>query len=124
MPNDFTVTSEALFKYVPKDVVEAINREREHQILKYGEDGEEHTVEAFMYLMERELVSAQVGLVMSDEDEALAQVLQVITLGVACLTRHGVVERPDRAGVVRLVTSPDTGALANQAEPEQPEKQP
>lgn len=117
MPNDFTVTTETTvkFSYLPRDMLLALNRECEYQDKKY-EFGSDESIDFFVSLMQREIADVYVSREEKDEDGMLFSVLKVISVGVACLIHHGIVERPDRAGVVQLVPSPE--------EPEQPEKQP
>lgn len=79
-----------------QDVFDAIDRERDYQDAKWGGLSERpRTVAEWLLIMQGELDEAITGWQKSSGDEkALEEILQVISVGVACLTQHGVVERP------------------------------
>ena len=70
----------------------AISRERAYQDRKWGTHG--HSVGEWLLILESELAEAKQGWVKGKGDgEALAEILQVAAVAVACLETHGVVER-------------------------------
>ena len=72
----------------------AISRERAYQAKKWGTTG--HTVGEWLLILESELAEAKQGWVKKNGDgEALAEILQVAAVAVACLEAHGVVERQE-----------------------------
>lgn len=73
-------------------VYEAVDRERMHQIGKWGI--RHHSLGEWLLIMEGELNEAKAAWVDTGEiDGALCEVLQVVAVGVACLECHGIVER-------------------------------
>lgn len=83
-----------------ENVYSAINNERSYQEKKWGATHDsEHTVGEWLLIMESELSEAKEAWVKNGGDRnALLEILQVISVGVACLEVHGVVER-ERCGV-------------------------
>jgi hypothetical protein len=73
----------------------AIERERAHQDKKWGTIRKHpHTVGEWLLIMESELAEAKAGWCKGRGDEdALKEVLQVVSVGVACLEQHGIIER-------------------------------
>lgn len=77
------------------DIINAIRRERDYQDEKWGWL-ETRSVQGWLLVMESELNEAKEAWVKTGLDEpALREILQVIAVGVACLEKHGVVERPE-----------------------------
>lgn len=78
-------------------IIAAIDRERAYQDNKWGTIQEHpHDVAAWILIMRSELAEAEQGWVKGNGDrDALAEILQVIAVGVACLEQHGVVEREE-----------------------------
>ncbi len=76
-------------------VFDAIGRERDYQDAKWGGLQERpKQVGSWLLIMQGELDEAIQAWQKSRGDEkALEEILQVISVGVACLTQHGVVER-------------------------------
>lgn len=75
-------------------IVDAIIREREYQIKKWG--NHPHTVCEWITIMRGELNEAEYGwLKQSGDEKALEEILQVIATGIACLQQHGIVERQE-----------------------------
>lgn len=73
-------------------IANAIHRERKFQQEKWGDNS--HEVGAFLLIMQKELQEAVEAWVENSGDrEALLEILQVISVGVACLEQHGIVER-------------------------------
>lgn len=73
-------------------VFEAIDREREYQLYKWG--NKEHSVPGWLLIMESELKEAKEGWVRGNGDsDALEELLQIVAVGVAALEQHGPVER-------------------------------
>jgi len=73
-------------------VFDAISREREYQISKWGQN--EHDVPGWLLIMEAELKEAKEAWVKRNGDSAaLEEILQVVAVGVAALEQHGPVER-------------------------------
>lgn len=80
-----------------KQIIDAIDRERDHQDRKWGELSERPmSVGHWLLVMEAELDEAKEGFVKTGMDSpALRELLQVVAVGIACLEQHGVVERED-----------------------------
>ena len=76
-------------------IYEAITRERQYQDKKWGHiTFHPHSVGEWLLIIESELEEAKHAWVKSPNDaEALEELLQVITTGVACLEQHGIIER-------------------------------
>ncbi len=73
------------------DISEAIARERAFQRSKYGDT--KHDLSLWVLIMERELAEVKEAIIKKTYDEARCELLQVVTVGVAALEQHGVVER-------------------------------
>ena len=73
----------------------AIARERLYQDSKWGTTEEHpHTVAEWLLIMQAELDEAKQGWLKGrGDDEALLELLQAISVGVACLEQHGICER-------------------------------
>mgnify|MGYP000994437278 FL=1 len=81
-------------------IYDAIDEEREHQIGKWGKSS--HTVGEWLLVMQAELSEACLAWVKGEGDlDALCEILQVVTTGVACMEGHGVVRRMDREELER-----------------------
>lgn len=80
-----------------REVFAAIRAERDYQDAKYGSLTERFlSLGEWLLIMEAELDEAKLGFVKSrNPDECLAEILQVVTVGVAALQQHGLVERTD-----------------------------
>lgn len=77
------------------DIINAIQRERDYQDTKWGWL-EDRTVQGYLLVMESELNEAKEAWVSTGLDEpALREILQVVAVGLACLERYCVVERPE-----------------------------
>jgi NTP pyrophosphatase (non-canonical NTP hydrolase) len=76
-------------------IYDAIDRERDFQIAKYG--NHDRTVAAWILILEAELNEAKEGWINNTgeigDQEAIKEILQVISVGVGCLENHGVIER-------------------------------
>lgn len=72
-------------------VLEAIKRERAHQ------DAEQkpHRLSKWLSLIREELYKAEAALEFGDKEDALREILQLVTVGVACLEQYGVAEREE-----------------------------
>ena len=83
-----------------EDVFAAIEREREYQDDKWGiVFNNPHEVAGWLLIMQSELNEAKESWVHSSgNEEALKEILQVISVGVACLQQHGVFERAKETG--------------------------
>lgn len=77
------------------EVVEAIEKERSYQDRKWGTIEEHpHTVGEWILIMEEFVRKARLAWVTGVGDRtALFRILQISSLGVACMEQHGVVER-------------------------------
>jgi GDP-D-mannose dehydratase len=74
------------------EVFAAIDRERLHQKRKWGHV--EHSVQAWLLVVEEELAEAKRDWVRTGKDEAaLRELVQVAACAVAALEEHGVFER-------------------------------
>jgi hypothetical protein len=79
-------------KHAPIEVIAAMCREADHQDAKGH--ASEHPVSAWLLIMQAELDEARHDWVTGHGDQdALAEVLQVMTVGLRCLMQHGIVER-------------------------------
>ena len=75
-----------------QEVYVAISRERAYQQKKWRNT--EHTVGEWLLILDSELAEAKQAWVKGrDNSEALAEILQVASVAVACLEAHGIVER-------------------------------
>jgi len=73
-------------------IYDAIGRERQYQDAKWRHNP--HTVGEWLLILEHELGEAKVAWVKgTGSNDALCEILQVISVGVACLEEHGIVER-------------------------------
>ncbi len=77
------------------DIFGAIKREREHQIRKYGDAANRpRSIGEYLLVMQIELQEAIDEWGSTDgNDGALEEILQVVSVGVACMQEHGVMER-------------------------------
>ncbi len=80
------------------DLSLAMGRERVWQEQKHGTIEERpHTVGEYLLIMERELLEAKEAWCtdphVSADTHTLEEILQVITVGAACLEQHGIVDR-------------------------------
>ena len=76
------------------DIWSAIRTERAYQDRKYGCPQERGLlIMEYLHIAQGELNEAMCSMVDGDKDAALLELLQVVAVGVACLERHGVVER-------------------------------
>lgn len=72
-------------------VFQKINLERDYQEQKWGDNP--HTVGEWLLIMQAKLDEAKQAWVKNPGDnDALEELLQVVSVGVACLEQHGVVE--------------------------------
>lgn len=67
-------------------VIEAIRRERAYQEWP-------HTIREWHGIMQKELNEAWDSLALGYDEQARQEILHVVSVGVACLQQHGVVER-------------------------------
>ena len=75
-------------------IFHAIEDERDYQEAKWGTNDEHpHDLGSWVLIMEGELQEAKDAFMKAKPDEILKEILQVITVGVACLEQHGVVTR-------------------------------
>jgi hypothetical protein len=76
-------------------VYAAIDRERSYQDQRWGSLADHpHEVGAWLTLLRRELREAEDAWCSGSGDAgALEEILQVVTVGVACLEQHGIIER-------------------------------
>ena len=66
----------------------AIQKEREYQDKKYG--GHSHTIAEWILIMEKELHEAKKAYFQNSSNEhMMAEILQVVAVGVACMEEHG-----------------------------------
>jgi hypothetical protein len=76
-------------------IMNLIRKEREYQmghgLPKAPEHGQRHSIKDWLRIMRREMVEAENGLQYGSvgRDHPLHEILQVITVGVACLEQHG-----------------------------------
>lgn len=78
-----------------EEIFNAIARERDYQGTKWGHIHDKGlSIGDWILIMEAELAEAKQGFVKSgDVDDSLLEILQVISVGVACLEQLGLVER-------------------------------
>lgn len=72
------------------DVISAMQREREYQVAKYGNDG--HSIGAWLLVIESELNEAKEAALKPKEgrDNVISEILQVMATCCACLEQHGI----------------------------------
>lgn len=88
---------EQLKKQAMKRIFLAMQKEYEFQRQKYGSDKDEfnrpvYSIGDYLCIMKRELEEAML-VVCKPDSNAIEEILQVITVGMACLLNHGLVER-------------------------------
>lgn len=74
------------------EVYEAISREREYQVAKWGSNHrQQQSVEGYLLILQREVNEAVDGWMKNTKgrDSALAEILQVAAVAVSCLEDHG-----------------------------------
>jgi hypothetical protein len=76
-----------------EEIFQAISRERDYQDKKWGI--RDHQIASWMAIMKGEMNEADIAWLKEGDKNTLKEILQVIAVGVACLERHGVVERDD-----------------------------
>ncbi|MGD2065836.1 MAG: hypothetical protein PVI43_01535 [Candidatus Bathyarchaeota archaeon] len=78
-----------------EEIIKAIKRERIYQDNKWGTIVDHpHDVPGWILIMQSELTEAVEAWVHNGgDDEALREILQVVSTGVACLQQHGIFER-------------------------------
>ena len=74
----------------------AIQRERAWQKVKYGDS--KHDLMLWVRIMAKELAEAEHAIIKQTKEDALREILQVITVGVAALEQHGCSERGEVKG--------------------------
>ncbi len=71
---------------------QAIARERKHQDEKWGHNP--HSVGEWLLILQAELDEAKQAWIKNQGDEAaLEELLQVVSVGMACIEQHGIVDR-------------------------------
>jgi hypothetical protein len=87
-------TSDEFVAFRREQVFTALREERAYQDDKWGTIEEHpHTVGEWLLIMEAELHEAKWGWVKEmGEASALAEILQVVAVGVACLEQHGIIQ--------------------------------
>lgn len=80
-------------KYFKKHVVyEAIEKERRYQDKKWGTIEENpHSLERWLAIMQGELSEAIDAFYDETREDVLAEIIQVVAVGHACLEQHGIV---------------------------------
>lgn len=79
-----------------KEVVEAVDRERDYQEHKHGSLEEHgHSAAEWMAIMNHCLTEALDHWYEGDGFKMKLCILEIVATGVACLEQHGVVERKD-----------------------------
>ena len=77
-----------------QDVFDEIKRERKYEDDLHGTIEENpHTPEEWMFIMRRELLESEAAFLDLDYDNFRQEILQVVSVGIACLEQHGVTER-------------------------------
>ncbi len=81
---------------LPGHIQYAIEREREYQLDKWGD--QPHEVGAWLTILRGELQEAEEAWCETPgDDAALCEILQRVAVGVACLEKHGVLARAQMA---------------------------
>lgn len=71
-----------------------INKERKHQDKKYGDiEKNPHTLFEWISILNGELNEAAEALLKDNDSDCLLEILQIVSVGVACLEQHGIVLR-------------------------------
>ncbi|MFW5895171.1 MAG: hypothetical protein ACOCT9_00355 [archaeon] len=77
-----------------KEVYEAIDRERDYQDEKWGSIEENHHyIARWLMICADELYEASMADSVKNKEEVLKEILQMVSVGIACLEQHGIVER-------------------------------
>ena len=86
-------------KPIKEQVFEAIKRERKFQDKKWGSLSEHpHTVGEWILIMQKELREASDAWCSKRGDVGvLEEILQVVSVGFACMEQHGFIERTELA---------------------------
>lgn len=83
-----------------KDVVDAIDRERDYQTEKHGSlEKHGHTTAEWMAIMNHLLSEALDNWYEGDGPAMKLNILEIVATGVACLEQHGVAEREHKETV-------------------------
>lgn len=101
------------------DVYDAISRERDYQDKKWGNlDQHPHTISEWLWILHTEFKECVDKALLNEHDpEVLSELLQVVSVGVACLQQHGLVER------LRVPTEPfEFDPLANTMNKSMPDR--
>ena len=78
----------------PQDIFAAILRERDFQDMKYGKLlDRSHAIPSWLLIMKKELIEAEDAWCKYGNSEAMKELLQAVTVGVACLQQYGITER-------------------------------
>jgi hypothetical protein len=82
-----------------KAVFDAIDQERNYQDKKWGDvEHHPHTVPEWLLIMEEKLSEAKKEWLQRGNSDSLSKVLQIVSVGTACLEQHVVVGRPKPMG--------------------------
>jgi hypothetical protein len=82
--------------YLSPALLDAIAAERRYQDQKYGSVEENpHTIVEWVMIMRAELAEADRAWLKEGIPASLCEILQAVSVGVACLTQHGAVGRGD-----------------------------
>lgn len=99
-----------------KTVADAIEVERQYQRDKYG-SGKEQSLPGYILIMRAELLEAELAWIKNkgeDRQSPLEEILQVVSVGVACLEAYGVagsaVPTKDTLGALYLVCDEQAGS--------------
>lgn len=79
---------------VRQEIYDAISRERDYQDSKWGvAHDSQHTVAEFILIIESKLSDAKRAWMKQGDAESLCEILQAVSVGVACLEVYGCHER-------------------------------
>ena len=78
-----------------EQAVEIVKQEREHQDNKWGKD-KKQSVAGHLLILESELWEAKLGWIKNipERHSALAEIVQIAAVAIACLEEHGDVGNP------------------------------
>lgn len=77
---------------IPENISSAIKLERDYQDSAHGDiDVHGHTVAEWLMIMEKKINDAKTGWYKEGDNQALLEILKVISSGVACLEQHRIV---------------------------------
>lgn len=77
-----------------QEIYKILDDELDYQLEKWGEEGQNHEIASYILYMEHHLENAKkLASTNSPETPALEELRKVVTLGVNCFKKHGIIKR-------------------------------